>query len=561
MTDPAAVHCLAPTEATPFRWRCPRCGGAVRVSADEARCGTQGHAFARTAGIWRFLSEPGLRHFAVFERQYTQVRCAEGWGKPEHQYYRRLPEVAADDPQAPIWRQRVGSFRALLQRVVLPLEAERRRPLTILDLGAGNCWLAYRLAGRGHNVAAVDVRTDELDGLGAQRWYSARSDARPAFTAVQAAFDRLPFADDQADLVIFNASLHYSTDVACTLGETVRVLRPDGRVAVLDSPVYRDRAAGAAMVREREARFEREYGFRSNKISSEHYLTYGRLQALAATLGLRWRVIALPSAWRCLLRGCKARVQGQREPGSFPLVVGEPVPSSPQPHSRPIRAGWRLFRQWRYRLFQRHRYDRLVLEQVAGLPLLVLPAVFNPKLLHSGEFLARSLTEGLVPSGGSVLDLGTGTGIGALVAARWAGRVVAVDINPAAVRCARVNALLQQREGRVEVREGDLFAPVADERFDLVLFNPPYYRGAPRDALDRAWRSPDVVERFAAELAGHLTPGGSALLVLSTVGETPAFLAAFRRHDLAVTGEATRDLGNESLLLLRLRPRGKDCPC
>jgi release factor glutamine methyltransferase len=231
-------------------------------------------------------------------------------------------------------------------------------------------------------------------------------------------------------------------------------------------------------------------------------------------------------------------------------------------HPLLTRAIWRLLRQGRYRLFQRHRYDRLVLEHVAGLPLLVLPAVFNPKLLQSGEFLAQCLSGRLVPPGASVLDLGTGTGIGAIAAARWATQVVAVDINPAAVRCARINVLLHRQEGRVAVREGDLFAPVANERFDLVLFNPPYYRGVPRDALDRAWRSTDVVERFAAELAGHLTPGGSAMVVLSTVGERPAFLAAFQQQGLTVTCEATRDLGNETLLLLRLRASlRKDSPC
>ncbi|HEV7216131.1 MAG TPA: HemK2/MTQ2 family protein methyltransferase [Chloroflexota bacterium] len=223
-------------------------------------------------------------------------------------------------------------------------------------------------------------------------------------------------------------------------------------------------------------------------------------------------------------------------------------------HARPRRVAWQALRQWQYRLFQRHRYDRLVLEHVGGAPLLVLPAVFNPKLLHSGEFLAQCLSERQLPPRASVLDIGTGSGVAAIAAARWATQVVAVDINPAAVRCARINVLLRQCEERVAVREGDLFAPVANERFDIVLFNPPYYRGSPRDALDRAWRSTDVVERFAAELADHLTPGGSALVVLSTVGETPAFLTAFRQHGLAVAYEATRDLGTETLLLLRLRP-------
>lgn len=536
----------------------------MRVSSSAARCELQGHAFAQIAGIWRFLPEPDLRQFAEFEQQYELVRRAEGWGKPDCEYFRSLPEVAAGDPQAPIWRQRVGSFQALLQQMVQPLEAARQRPLTILDLGAGNCWLAHRLAARGHHVAAVDVRTGELDGLGAHIWYGGAPGGQAAFMPVQAGFDHLPFAGDQVDLVIFNASLHYSTDLHCTIGETLRVLRADGQVVIMDSPVYRDQAAGVTMVRERQDCFEREYGCRSNTLPSEHFLTYGRLQTLAAAFDLRWQVIALPSAWRGLVRDWKARVRGQREPAKFPLVVGERAPSLSLPRSRPrlTRAVWRFLRQWRFRLFQRHRYDRLVLEHVAGLSLLVLPAVFNPKVLYSGEFLAQSLTERSVPSGGSVLDLGTGTGIGALVAARWAGRVVAVDINPAAVRCARINTLLHEREGCVEVREGNLFAPVADERFDLVLFNPPYYRGVPRDALDRAWRSTDVVERFAAQLAGHLTPSGSALVVLSTVGETPAFLAAFRQYGLTIGYEASRDLGNESLMLLRLRPSlRKDCSC
>ena len=142
-----------------------------------------------------------------------------------------------------------------------------------------------------------------------------------------------------------------------------------------------------------------------------------------------------------------------------------------------------------------------MLEEVHGTPILVLPQVFNPELLRTGAFMAGVLDERAIPAGAAVLDLGTGSGVSAIFAARLAGRVVATDINPAAVRCARINALLNGVEDRVEVREGDLFAPVAGERFDVIIFNPPYYRGTPRDALDHAWRSNDTVERFAAACA------------------------------------------------------------
>jgi release factor glutamine methyltransferase len=153
--------------------------------------------------------------------------------------------------------------------------------------------------------------------------------------------------------------------------------------------------------------------------------------------------------------------------------------------------------------------------------------------------------------------MGTGSGVGAVFAAEHTSCVVAVDINPHAVRCARINALLNGVDDRVDVREGDLFAPVAGERFDLVLFNPPYFRGKPRDPLDHAWRSPDTVERFAARLGDHLTPAGSALVVLSTDGETPAFLAAFERNHLDISIAARTELANETLSIYQLRPKGE----
>jgi release factor glutamine methyltransferase len=218
-------------------------------------------------------------------------------------------------------------------------------------------------------------------------------------------------------------------------------------------------------------------------------------------------------------------------------------------------AGKRLLRL-RYRLTQRHRYGQLVLEHVNGRPLLVLPQVFNPALFHSGAWLAELLDARLVPPGATVLDMGAGSGVGALAAARLARRVVAVDINPHAVRCARINALLHELDERIEVRQGDLFAPVAGERFDVVLFNPPFFHGAPRDALDHAWRSLDVVERFAAQLPQYLTPTGCGLVVLSSDGDTPAFLDAFRASHLQAAVVARRNLINETLTVYRLSVLG-----
>lgn len=216
------------------------------------------------------------------------------------------------------------------------------------------------------------------------------------------------------------------------------------------------------------------------------------------------------------------------------------------PLVRPItRFYFRLRRQARLA-----RYDRLVLEELDGVPLLVLPQVFNGVLLRTGSALARSLSEGIgqIPGQASeltALDLGTGCGIGAIFAARLGMRVVGIDVNPEAVRCARINVLLNQLERQVEIRHGDLFEPVAGERFDLVLFNPPFYRGVPRDALDQAWRADGVFERFARDLPAVLNPTGLALIVLSTDGDGEALLDALRARDFELRQVAAQDLGNE----------------
>jgi len=101
------------------------------------------------------------------------------------------------------------------------------------------------------------------------------------------------------------------------------VLRPGGVVAILDSPVYSAGSSGQQMVREREADFLRRFGFASNAIPSEQYLTGARLRELAAVLGLRWRLKSPRHGLRFAWRRWKKRLLAGREGARFPLIVAQ----------------------------------------------------------------------------------------------------------------------------------------------------------------------------------------------------------------------------------------------
>lgn len=216
----------------------------------------------------------------------------------------------------------------------------------------------------------------------------------------------------------------------------------------------------------------------------------------------------------------------------------------------------RLWLALRHQIFG-WRYRRLTIEHVHGVPLIILPQVFNPVLFRSGELLARGLESTSLLNQDDhqipfVLDLGCGSGIGAVFAARRGARVIAVDINPEAIRCVRLNAILNRLDDRIQPRVGDLFGPVESECFDLILFNPPFYRGQPKDELDRAWRAEHLFERFVAGLNSHLTPKGTALIVLSTDGEGQCLLNELGTAGFVIMPVVQRDYGNEVITVYQV---------
>jgi HemK-related putative methylase len=205
------------------------------------------------------------------------------------------------------------------------------------------------------------------------------------------------------------------------------------------------------------------------------------------------------------------------------------------------------------RPFLLRRVRRATIEHVGGVPIVVWPDVLNPVVFRSGELFARTIAaETITPPGryqARALDMGTGSGICAIFAARQGYRVTAVDLNPEAVRCARINVMLNRLEDKIEVLEGDLFAPVEGQNFQLIFFNPPFYRGEPKTPFDMAWRATDVFERFAAGLDSALAPEGRALILLSTDGDGEGMLTALAQSGFRTVPAVRRNYGNEVMTI------------
>jgi SAM-dependent methyltransferase len=274
-------------------------------------CPTCGIRYPRREQIWRF-ADGASDNYRDFLETFRVVRRAEGWGSYDARYYQTLPYVARDDAQYAIWRVRAVSFQKLAA-LLSPAS-------TLLDVGAGNGWLSYQLLRRGHSVATLDLSDDERDGLGAQRFYPT------ALECVQADMQQLPFADAQFDAVIFNASLHYTSNLAHTLAESLRVLKAQGAIVVMDSPLYRKNASGAAMRDAKAREFKIKYGLEMAR-TPRGYFTFADFQHRA----LRWEWHASLADWRARWRAWSARGRGKREPARFGVLVGRRVRADDTP--------------------------------------------------------------------------------------------------------------------------------------------------------------------------------------------------------------------------------------
>jgi len=291
-------------------WCCSYCSGPLDVRSHGLFCSAEGRWFATDRGVHRLLPEERRREMLPFLELYQRVRRDEGWrGEPG------LPAVAPGHPHAKAWAARAQRFRAGLQAAEETLGPP---PWRVLDAGAGCCWASARLLERGHQVAAVDLNLDVDDGLVAAERFIPDPAALPR---AEADLEALPVEPGDCDLVLVADALHYMPRLARTLVELRRVTRRGGVLLVLDSPVYRRRQDGEAVVADRMRAQARRYSLTIPRESVEGYLVLGELPDVFRSSGWNLEIRSWPPrpsewAWDAI-----ALVRGRRRPARYPILI------------------------------------------------------------------------------------------------------------------------------------------------------------------------------------------------------------------------------------------------
>ncbi len=293
--------------------QCPRC----RADLNGLVCASCEFQMRISGGIVHALPPERASHYARFMEDYERIRAAEGRGSEGEEFYLSLPYSDVTGRNSKQWDIRGRSYDYLVRHVLPetgPTEGRR-----ILDLGAGNCWMSFRLA----LAATVHAQwiCSPTTGTASVPRSTITSTCPHPFLGFKPKSHAFPFRDKQFDAVIFNASFHYAEDYTVTLREALRCVKIGGLVIISDTPWYSREESGRQMVTERRAAFSSHYGTASDSINSREFLTTERLQILEKQLSIKWTTHSPWYGLRWAMRPLVAKLQRKREPSRFRIYV------------------------------------------------------------------------------------------------------------------------------------------------------------------------------------------------------------------------------------------------
>jgi release factor glutamine methyltransferase len=154
-----------------------------------------------------------------------------------------------------------------------------------------------------------------------------------------------------------------------------------------------------------------------------------------------------------------------------------------------------------------YTYKNIVLE--------IPPEVFHPRFFFSTKILLKYI-DGLPLANRSFLELGAGSGLISVYAARKGARVSAIDINPVAIAALKKNTAINKVH--LDIIQSNLFDNMPVQTFDVIAINPPYYKKKPGTPADYAWYCGEEGEYFQQlfkTLGTYIHKQSEVLMILS----------------------------------------------
>lgn len=183
---------------------------------------------------------------------------------------------------------------------------------------------------------------------------------------------------------------------------------------------------------------------------------------------------------------------------------------------------WKPYVQWYLKSPRNYRWG--------DIRIVVQPEVFHPGFFFSTALLLRYL-KNVQLNNKKVIEVGSGSGLVSLFCAKHGATVSACDINPIAVENTRTNAETNKRKFPVYL--SNLFADIPQEKFDLILVNPPYYKKQPSNLAEHAWYCGEKLEYFDAlfnQAKSYATTESEILMVLSDECDISGIKSIAKNH-------------------------------
>lgn len=248
--------------------RCPECRQPFESTC---RCG---FAPPVTDGIVDMTTAEQRAFYDPLVADYERRRAEQRWGGED-----------LDLPEAPIGHHDYWAFRRCSFRAVEQLVRKRCSGGRALDVGAGNCWLTRYIDRWGFSATALDINDGPRDGLRAGSGYLTQGDH---FDRVRGVMTDLPFPERSFDLVVVANTLQWSPDLACSMAEFRRVIKPGGMGVVVDSPWFEEASHGNRRIRDRVGDLIDEEGLVVPETGKAPFLHRSEFEAAVRNSGLAY---------------------------------------------------------------------------------------------------------------------------------------------------------------------------------------------------------------------------------------------------------------------------------